>query len=556
MPIAALLLVTSSALAVAPPGRGDEVTLRDGRRLPATLTLDDAGRLRFSAADGAEVATDRVQYLRLAPARVGPFLAGVVHQVRLAGDQRITGELLGLDAGKLQLRTPWRDRLAVPRDRLVGATNLAGTLIARDEDFEEGLKAWKLSGTPRLTEGQHTSGERALVLDAPGQAAAYVLPSPFEAGSAAVNFHVPAGAVGARWQVEAEFAAPGGPEAVRVTVADAAASYAVEAPGPRQGGGTVARRPGWHRLVVAFGAASLAITIDDAVLWPGRDRGPGGPLRQVRLSCVADSGPVRGAVAFDEFILARTVDNPPRSAAGQAQDEAWLASGDQLFGRLARLDRRGLTLEGRFGQRTYSWAEARGAFFRQEAAAPATMVGAHVRVWLRPAAGSEPDELAGVLKAFGDRRLTLRHAALGDLEIDRARLLRLMPVFHGRRIELDNGARPLGDKGRPLPGVPSARAEGPAAHYSLRLDARPESARVGLSLLPLGGRADLVVNGRVVDDLAAHASPSARTAASVVVALPRDSLQAGDNTLEVRVRDEAGRRGGCVVSEVALETSP
>src|SRR5262249_38053595 len=159
-----------------------------------------------------------------------------------------------------------------------------------------------------------------------------------------------------------------------------------------------------------------------------------------------DKGAVRGAVAFDEFTLTRAVEVLSRPAGTAPQDEVWLTAGDQIFGRLTRLDRRGLELEGRFGKRTCSWADARGAFPKRPAAGPATTEGAHVRLWLRPAAGSEPDELEGVLHALDDRRLTLRHAALGDLEIDRARLLRLKPLFHGKRIELDNGTHHLGEK--------------------------------------------------------------------------------------------------------------
>jgi hypothetical protein len=547
------LAVASAALAAAPPPRADEATLTDGRRLPATLNLEASGRLRFTAADRSDLAPDHVQHLRFGPETATPFRAGVVHQVRLTRDQRLTGELLALDAGELRLRVPWRDRLAVPRGVLVGVTTLPGQAVLCDEDFEEGLKAWKLTGMPQVTARQHTSGENALLLDAPGQSAAYVLPSPPEAGSAAVNFCVPEEAAGAKWQVEAEFQGSAGARVVGVTVADARNAYAVDAPTPRDAGGEVARRPGWHRLAVEFGPTSLAVTIDDAVLWYSREKGPGGPLREVRLTCAADKGAVRGAVAFDEFTLTRAVEVLPRPADTAVQDEVWLTAGDQIFGRLTHLDRRGLEVEGRFGKRTCSWAEARGAFPKRPAAPPATTEGAHVRLWLRPAAGSEPDELEGVLHALDERRLTLRHAALGDLEIDRARLLRLKPLFHGKRIELDNGVRHLGEKGRLAPGVQPARAEGPGVEYAVRLEGRPETARMALTLLPMEGRAEVVVNGRVVEDLARYAGPKAQAAVPVRVPLPRDSLKAGDNVIEVRVREEAGRHGRCVVSEVALE---
>jgi hypothetical protein len=545
------LAVTSAALAAAPASGADEITLTDGRRLPGSVLLDDSGRLRFTA-DRSTLAADRVRQIRFSPAPPTPFRAGVTHLIQLPGGQRLSGELLGLGEKELLLRTRGRDRLAVPRGAVVGVTSLPGKMILCDEDFENGLKAWKTTGEPRLTE-KHTSGASGLLLDAPGQSAAYALSSPLEAGGVAVNFHVPDGAAGARWQLEAEFRGSDGPKVLRVTLADDAGDYAVEAPAPRDEGGRVPRKAGWHRLGVEFAAESLLVTVDDNVLWYSRRKGPGGPLREVRLACAATKGAVRGAVVFDEFTLMRAVEVLERPAEASSQDEIWLASGDQLFGRVKRLDRRGVELEGRFGRRDLTWAEARGVFPRPAALPPATTDGAQVRVWLRPAAGNEPDELEGVLRALDERRLTLRHPALGELVIDRARLIRLRPLFHGKRIELDNSTRHLGEKGRLAPGVRPAKAEGPAVEYRFRLDARPASARLVLTLRPIDARAELVVNGHVVDDLARYAGGKVKTAARVAVPLPGDGMKAGENVVELRIKDRAGRGGSCLVSEVVVE---
>jgi hypothetical protein len=538
------LLTLAVALAV----RADEITLTDGRRLAGSVALNESGRLQFSA-DRAALAGDRVQHVRFGPATPPPFRAGVTHLIRLPGEQRLSGELLGLGEKELLLRTPWRDRLAVPRGALVGVTTLPGKLILCDEDFEDGLKAWKTVGAPRLTDKSHTSGASGLLLDAAGQSAAYALSSPPGAGGVAVNFQVPDGAAGARWQLEAEFHTADGPKVLRVTLADEAGDYAVESPAPRDEGGRVPREAGWHRLAIEFGPETLLVTVDDAVLWYSRRKGPGGPLSEVRLVCTATKGTVRGAVAFDEFTVSRTTEVLERPAETSSRDEVWLASGDQLFGRLTRLDRRGLEVEGRFGRRALTWAEARGAFPAPATLPPETTEGAQVRVWLRPAAGSEPDELEGVLRALDERRLTLRHPALGELAIDRARLLRLKPLFHGRRIELDNGTRHLGEKGRLAPGVQPAKAEGPAVEYRFRLDARPASARLALTLRPIDGRAEVVVNGHVVDDLGRYAGGQAKAALRVAVPLPGDDLKAGENVVELRSRG----RGSCLVSGIILE---
>src|SRR5262245_11573787 len=136
------LAIASAALAAAPAPRADEIVLTDGRRVPGTVTLEETGRLRFAAADRSAVAADRVQHVRFALATAAPFRAGVVHQVQLPGGQRLGGELLGLDDKELVLRTPWRDRLSIPRGAVIGVASLPGTLTLCDEDFENGLKAW------------------------------------------------------------------------------------------------------------------------------------------------------------------------------------------------------------------------------------------------------------------------------------------------------------------------------------------------------------------------------------------------------------------------------
>jgi hypothetical protein len=428
-----LTLAAAMAALLAPPLRADEATLTDGLRLPGTLTLRD-GRLHFTA-EGKQpgVPIAEVQSVRFTPSRVAPFRTGVVHQALLPGGQRLTGELLALDGEGLRLRTAWAGSLSVPRSSLEGVAQLPGQLLILDEDFENGLRLWKIQGTPAVSDRQQTSGRHSLVLDAPGQSAAYTVPVPLASGGLGINFHLPEGIAGALWQVEAQFQGAGEPRLVRATVAGPGEAYEVAAPAPREEGVRVPRKPGWHRLVVAFSDRSLLVTVDDAPLWFSH-AGPGGPLRQVRLTCTAapGKGEPRGAVAFDEFTLTRDVAVLPRPDGDGGQDELWLVSGDQLFGRVLRADRHGVDLQAAFGRRSFSWAEVRGVFPQRSPRPPQTGEGERVRVWLRPSAGTEPDVLEGVLRGLDDRRLTLRHPALGDVEVPRARLQRLWPLSPDR----------------------------------------------------------------------------------------------------------------------------
>ncbi len=353
-----------------------------------------------------------------------------------------------------------------------------------------------------------------------------------------VNFHVPETVGGARWLVDADF---GGERAVRVILADTSEAYAVETAVPRDEGGTVARGPGWHHLAIDFSQSSLLVTVDDSVLWYSRTKGAGKALKEIRLVCTAvGAGPVSGAVAFDDLILASRGESPPRPIDASPRDEVWLASGDQLFGTVTRLDRHGVELTLKSGKQSYSWAEARGAFLQHPPATLQATKGEHVRLHLRPTGGAEPEELEGVLRGWDDRRRA-RHAAAGDLDIERARLQLLKPLFFGQRLELENGVRQLGEKGRLISGQ-SVRAEGPTADYSFRLETLPNDARLVLLVAPQGeGSLVVRINGHSIEALSQFTPRDTKAPMRLVIPLPHERLKKGDNLLEVMVNEKKQR---------------
>src|SRR5262245_48104157 len=113
--VVVLLILFAPACHAAEPR--DEGVLRDGRTRTGTLTLADK-RLVLRTADGALPLSD-VDHVRLAPASVPVLRVPVVHRVVLDGEQQLTGELLGIDARHLRLRTAWSDSLALPRAAVV-----------------------------------------------------------------------------------------------------------------------------------------------------------------------------------------------------------------------------------------------------------------------------------------------------------------------------------------------------------------------------------------------------------------------------------------------------
>ncbi len=417
--------VLALSLLAAPAVVAEEARLPDGRRVAGSLALQ-AGRLSFTpAAGGAAVPIEGVTAVQFNAPPADPFRTGLARRAVLRDGERLSGELLGLNGDGLSLRTAWAGKLTLPRAGVAALTPLPGWRPLLEDDFAGGLRAWSVAGKPE-------AGPEGVQLTAPGQALAYTLAAPPAAGRVGINFQAKDAPAGARWALEARFDGPGGQSRVRVTVAGAGDTYAVEARGGAVPARRVAHSPGWHRLVVGFTPTSLRVTCDDDVLWYDLKQGPGGTLRQVALLCLEPEKPAprRGSVVWSACAVEQAVDVPPRPPGDPGQDELWLASDDQFFGRILSAGRRGVEIEGRFGKRTFPWADVQGCYFRRAALNAKPREGPRVRLELRSGLTADPDVLEGVLTGLSAEKLTLEHALLGKLTIDRGRVRQLRPA-HG-----------------------------------------------------------------------------------------------------------------------------
>ena len=98
-------------------------------------------------------------------------------------------------------------------------------------------------------------------------------------------------------------------------------------------------------------------------------------------------------------------------------DSVWLAEGDQLFGKVTQADDQSLTVEAKFGTRTFAWPAVRGIVFKtnRPAAKPSD-----VAVFsIAPAPGFLADSLEGTLLRASPDQVAIRHAILGELVFDR-----------------------------------------------------------------------------------------------------------------------------------------
>jgi hypothetical protein len=130
----------------------------------------------------------------------------------------------------------------------------------------------------------------------------------------------------------------------------------------------------------------------------------------------------------DPKLSARDVNLSPRPI-DPTQDELWLAGGDQIFGKVAQIDREHIEFAARFGRRRYSWAEVRGIWFQQKQAPARKIEGEPVQLWLWSGQGRRQDRLVVVLRGLDDKQLTVTHPLLGERRIARKWVARLSWVL-------------------------------------------------------------------------------------------------------------------------------
>ena len=534
---------------------GDEEAVRpDGRHTSGTLTIDTKGCLCFTPKGEAALPPEALTLLRFPTAASPVNRPSVGVRVMLPDGQHLSGQLLALDDKTLSLRPAWADKIELPRAAVAAVTQLPGWRTVVEDDFRDGGKAWTVTGKPAVD-----AGTGRITLGEKGQSAAYALAQPLDGGRAGIAFVETEAARGGRWTFAAEFGDEKRPRVVRVTVAGAGETYAVDAGGLDGVSRRVSRTAGLHRLLVQHTPRSLRLTIDDQVLWYNLDAGPGGPLRQVRLECSSDDK-VQGAVAFGEFFLARAVDEPRRPSGDATQDEVLRGDGDQLFGRILSADSRTVAFDCS-GKRTLPWSALSGLWLRRDAVSPHTTDGAHVRAAVRTCLCAEPDLLDGVATALDDKALTLKHALFGEVRIERNQLHTLRPLFYGTRIEIDNAFHHLGDPQAFTARLQPPRAEGLELKRTFALDEVPDNARLVLNVVQLksiketGARVTVYLNGERLDDLNRHVDKAISEPLRLALPLPKERLRKGENVLELKLMPspETRRVEPCGVFGVMVE---
>ncbi len=372
----------------------EQAQLLDGRRVNGALGLDDRGRLRFAVERSAPVNADRIALVRFPASELPPFRVAGGVRVLLRDGQSLTGPLVRVDAESVVIQTAWAGQVKLPRDAVIALTQLPG---------------WQ-----------------PVFEDASWKELAWTAEQPLEAGRVGVNFRETQPVRQGRWIMELHFKEGAGDKVLRVVLAGPGDRYTAEMEGVKGAAESVERTPGWHRVTVQWSPRSLRVLLDEQALWYNLERGPGGLLSHVRL-VPPDNGDKAG-LAVSAFSVARAVPEAVHPPGDPTQDEVWLDTGDQLFGRLEQADPRGLTIQGRYGKQIFPWTEVRGLYLRQQMTRLPALGAGGARLWLHNGLTAEPDVLEGLLREMDGSRLKLRHGWLGDLDLERRWLKQLQPL--------------------------------------------------------------------------------------------------------------------------------
>ena len=434
--------------------RHESIDRGDGQATYGRVIGDAKAGFRFAPIGGEpSVALESVGAVSFDGPGAGASSGYPPMRVLMGIDQQLSGRLGSVDDRAIRLEGgPGGRAVVVDRGGAVALTQRPGEALVLQDGFETLDPArWSMVGEPDLVDDPKAVGARSLAVPAGGSAATCRLAEPVTSGRLEIMFHDPGkSAPGQQWFVDLLFRGPMGDESARMVLDAGEESLAVLSTGDHAlAVQPLARRPGWHRLVIRFGAET-ELDVDGDLLAHGQERG--GPLVEIRLAnqAVGIAEPPKGlAVCFDDLRLVRLAEPVGGMEVAPRTDDLRLVDGDQVFGLLRSADADAATLLVDSREVTLPWTEVASLRFRRPAEASRAVEGLLVRLEWRSCPGTNPrdlDQVEGALLAASDAAFTLATPYAGDLTIPRDRLHRLKVLGSGRRVVIDPSSYHLGNE--------------------------------------------------------------------------------------------------------------
>lgn len=409
------LIVGVLCLLVSPNhARSEEAVEPSGRKHRGRL-VHAQGAWFFRDEQERSIPLKNLAHVRFDPKTT--VLPGVplTHTLLLPGDQRVTGTLLYVDEKSVAFASSWGGRLTLNREQVVGVGVADGWLPLLYDDLETSLKAWNIEGSAELDLQRAFFGKSSLRLDPRGKRLERSWPAFTDGRVSWFFFQGESKKLAPRWTVELLTSAGGAVPGVEIDGAGVRCIKAGEQFGMLEPTGR------WRMLVIERRDDVVRFHVDNRCL--GQTRLP----RETRITGMRwtvdrDDVKAAGSIWLDELIVTRRQKALPMPRSDADQDWLWLTQGEQLFGRIVSADARVVTLDATFGKRTLAWSQVRGIGFA--APKPRTRVD-DVEVEYLPGAGFSSDCLRVKLLRWNESKLFLQHALLGEIAIERDRLVRV-----------------------------------------------------------------------------------------------------------------------------------
>jgi hypothetical protein len=582
--LAAPLLAACLLLPDDSPGRTAKETLKrpDGRPIAGRLEGDASAGFRFvprgeGAEGGATAALEPGSIITFEGAGRDPLDSPPPFRVLVGETARLSGSLRELTPERVRLRVGRQGaEVTLPRGCVQAIVQRPGEARVLAEGFESlDPSRWTIDGKPELA----TRPRPGVRLPADGASMTHNLEEPQAAGRLELAFEDDGTiAAGRESVVEATFRGPAGRSVMRIILGWAEESVAVESPnGPALPVQRLARKPGWHRLVLRFGPDQTEISVDDKELAHGK--GPGGPLTSIRLATRGAGPPPRKPLAarFGELQLLRFAEAPASLEIDVNQDEARLVAGDQLYGELREADLRRVVMSVDGHPVSLRWGDVAGLYFRRRPIQGLPIEGLLARVeWGQtPEDRPEgPDFAEGALLAASAESLSLATPYSGTLTIARRDLRRIVILGRGLRIVIDPSTHHLGDEiSVTAPLFDPPHPEGLVLERTIEL-ARDADRPAELSLDVLGVipgvgeteysrqvrngelRTYVAINGQRFDYLNRYIKTENEALERIRIPIPRGLLRTGKNALRIEVTGTSGSRAlydDLGILQIALE---
>jgi hypothetical protein len=382
----------------------DEAIMPNGPRIQGILR-QEKDQVLFQVKDKS-FPLNRLQSVRFTEFPCPLPKVPLIHRLLLPQDQSLTGQLLELNEREARFQTFAGNLLKISREHLVGLTHPNGWHVLHHEDFENALSSpWKFDGPLAAKEPQAFSGKKCFPLP---QKVEWGPPSPPSQGRLGFFLFQTEENIQAPLHFSALFSSGHAVQTLRFSFTEK---------------NTV---PGWNLIQLDFGQEKARLSVNDFVLLT-----PTLP-KNASLARIGFHQEVeeksKTSWAIDDLVLYRSVPNHKPPALLPDLDTVWWDDGDQVFGKVLQANSQTLTLEAKFGTRSYPWSAVRGFFLSPP---PKNEPRAEVAITFFPGPGHPPDRLLGKLHALDSDNLILQHGLLGKVVLKREccqRLTNLNPA--------------------------------------------------------------------------------------------------------------------------------